>query len=497
MYRKTKQIIFAILISIIFSKGGYVFGQAVTEKDIQKIDRLVIFPFENISGNFDAPKVINSLLESEFRNKGFQIVPYREVDRFLTKRKIRYTGFVDKITALELNREFGADAVIIGSINEYSNGNDEIYAGLSLRLVRTEDCSIIWIDTVSYAGSDFAGLLGLGRVRSLDRLCEVVVVNIVGKIPREYIFEERERNPFEIGDLKISPLIIRGAKTTKVSVRIIPITEEPVIVLSQIGGKVFALRNKNGDYYDGEFTAPLVDGLYPIDIVASVPNGKIYKFSSAGVIKVDTLPPQVAISTDKDVTAGMLKKDGIIFTLNSNEAVERWKVEIVDKQNKYVRGGRGFGLLPKQLIWRGENDEGGRNDDGVYNLKLSVWDAVGNVGVFKKEIRLDTTPPAVKIYAEILANGNVVFNIDYEKEEMIDKWEFAVIGENSEIIKEINGRGNVDKRIVVSLPYREKVLDSRNIIYTFKAIDKAGNIFQPPNQTNIIAKRISGWGKDF
>jgi len=57
----------------------------------------------------------------------------------------------------------------------------------------------------------------------------------------------------------------------------------------------------------------------------------ISKFSSAGVVRVDSIPPAVAISTNKDITAGLVKKDAILFTLKPNERIEKWEVEILDK----------------------------------------------------------------------------------------------------------------------------------------------------------------------
>ena len=311
--------------------------QAEVGKDVHKIDRIVVLPMANISGNLDARAIIDSLLQKELEKRGFELVPYEDVDKFLTKRRIRNTSFIDRITTLELNRELGVDAVVLGSIDQYSNVSNEIYVGLTLRLVGTRDCSIIWMDTVSYAGSDFAGLLGIGRVKLIVQLGSVAVSNIVGGIPREYLLKNRDDNLFEIGSLKISPAIVRGGKSAKVSVKIISVVEKIVKVQAYIGEMKFDLKDGDGDYYDGEITVPYADGLYPVDIIAVLSDDKISHFPSVGEVKVDTVSPEVTVSTDKDVTAGLVKKDSIIFTLKTNEVIEKWEVEIVDKENKFVR----------------------------------------------------------------------------------------------------------------------------------------------------------------
>ena len=467
--------------------------QAEVGKDVHKIDRIVVLPMANISGNLDARAIIDSLLQKELEKRGFELVPYEDVDKFLTKRRIRNTSFIDRITTLELNRELGVDAVVLGSIDQYSNVSNEIYVGLTLRLVGTRDCSIIWMDTVSYAGSDFAGLLGIGRVKLLVQLGAVAVSNIVGGIPREYLLKDRrDDNLFEIGNLKISPSIVRGGKSAKVSVKIISVVEKIVKVQAYIGEMKFDLKDGDGDYYDGEITVPYADGLYPVDIIAVLSDDKISHFPSVGEVKVDTVSPEVTVSTDKDVTAGLVKKDSIIFTLKTNEVIEKWEVEIVDKENKFVRGERGFGALPMQLMWRGENNAGSRNDDGIYYLNLTVWDTAGNAGVFQKKIILDATPPAVKIEAEATDDNDVViFNLDYEENEMMEKWEFVILGEDSKIIKNLSGRGNVAKKLIIPLisENREVTAGGGKIMYAFKAVDKAGNIFKTSNQTIAFSKK--------
>lgn len=461
--------------------------QAEEKNSIQSINRLAIFPLENVSRNLNAPSIIKSLLEKELQNKGFQIIQFEHIDKFLGKRRIRHTGSIDKITAIEIGKELNVDAVLIGSIDIYSVTNDEMYAGLTLRLVGTKNCSIIWMDTLSYAGSDFAGLLGFGKLKSLERLGEIIVTKMTREIPKEYSYEVREEESFEVGGVRLDPVVTMEGKPVKLSARIISIKEKPVTVSAILDGITFDLMNGNGDYYDGEIIAPVKDGEYPLNIIIKGSSGEIYNFFSVGVVGVDTVPPKVTIFSNKNVTAGFIKKDGIIFTLNSDEATEKWEVDIVDAENKYVRNGKGFGTLPRQLIWKGENDLGGKNNDGVYMFKLSVWDTAGNVGVFQKEIKLDTTPPAVKIDAESATANEVVFNFDYGEDEIMDKWEFVVVSEKSKLVKKLNGNGNIDKKIKMS--FEEGEGKEGSIIYTFRAVDIAGNTFETSNQTLKFAER--------
>ena len=85
----------------------------------------------------------------------------------------------------------------------------------------------------------------------------------------------------------------------------------------------------------------------------------------------------------------------------------------------------------------------------------------------------------------------VIFNLDYEENEMMEKWEFVILGEDSKIIKNLSGRGNVAKKLIIPLisENREVTAGGGKIMYAFKAVDKAGNIFKTSNQTIAFSKK--------
>jgi len=474
---------------------------AIHGKDeIQKIGMVILYPLMNLSGNSDVPvERISSLLEKELEKKGLQIVPYAQLDRVLTKMRVRNTDFIDKGTAVQLWRELAADVILLGSIDVYAKTHLEVYAGLTLRLVGSRDTSIVWANTLSYSGNDFTGLLGFGRLDTLDELCDVLIPRIIDGIPENYQVNGNvngnSENFVELLDVTMDPPIAGGGQKIKLKVSMVPVNGiKPALVRAQINGEVAYLKNGEGNYFTGEFISPKTDGSFPLEIVVKAPGGYTSNFSSAGEVVVDMMPPLLTMDVTKDVMRGWSHRDYILFSVKADEAVKKWEVEILDKENKHVRRGRGYNYLPARLIWRGEDDYGSQNKDGTYSFRLSVWDAAGNVKVHNEVIKIDTTPPEVKI--EVRPNNEdpgkkdeLIFSMDYDKEEKMEEWDFSLYTHDSKLIKKISGTGNVDKTIRVEAASEMDLINGKRLIYTFKAVDIAGNTFETSNPV-VFDKRM-------
>jgi hypothetical protein len=281
----------------------------------------------------------------------------------------------------------------------------------------------------------------------------------------------------------------------------------------QINGEIAYLKNGEGNYFSGEFISPNTDGSFPVEIIAKAPGGYTAYFSPAGEVIVDMTPPLLKMDITKDVMRGWSHRDYILFSVKADEAVKKWEVEILDKENEYVRKGRGYNYLPARLIWRGEDDYGSQNKDGTYTFRLSIWDIAGNVKVHNEVIRIDTTPPEVKIKVrpntdDAAKKDELIFSMDYDKEEKMETWDFSLFTHDSKLIKKISGTGNVDKTITMDVASEMDLNNGKRLIYAFKAVDIAGNTFETSNPVvfdkrmkQFFSKNQSGsafsWVEDF
>ncbi len=134
----------------------------------QKI-KIALFPFENLSEDKNALKSVMTVLKNRLEAKGLEVLDDASLNRFLLKERIRCTGYIPTDMARKIREEEAVEAILVGSINSFSNGENP-QVGLSARLVDSSDGIILWADHVSATGDDFTTLLGLGTVKSLDRL---------------------------------------------------------------------------------------------------------------------------------------------------------------------------------------------------------------------------------------------------------------------------------------------------------------------------------------
>jgi TolB-like protein len=136
-------------------------------KDVKA--QIALFPFENFSVDANALNDIMPLVKNYLESKGFAVLDEDKMENFLLKERIRSTGYISEEMAGKLGKELHVDAILVGSINTFSRGENP-RVGLSARLIRSSDGTILWTNHAAATGDDFTGILGLGTIRSIDKL---------------------------------------------------------------------------------------------------------------------------------------------------------------------------------------------------------------------------------------------------------------------------------------------------------------------------------------
>jgi TolB-like protein len=106
--------------------------------------------------------------------KGLEILNEDALNRFLLKERIRSTGYISSDIAGRLREGLNVNAILLGAINSFSAGENPV-VGLSARLINSSDGAILWANHASATGDDFTTVLGLGRVKAMDRLTSMVI----------------------------------------------------------------------------------------------------------------------------------------------------------------------------------------------------------------------------------------------------------------------------------------------------------------------------------
>lgn len=144
--------------------------------------RIALLPPENLADVQVPLDDVARWSEAALARAGIEVVSGDLVERFATRRRIRYLGGLDRATAQAAAEELGVDGVLITSLTQY-DASDPPRFGVVSRLVSTgEATDVTWIDGASAAGDDAPGLLGLGLVHELEPLARRALARLAGSL---------------------------------------------------------------------------------------------------------------------------------------------------------------------------------------------------------------------------------------------------------------------------------------------------------------------------
>jgi|WetSurSiteA1Bulk_404760.scaffolds.fasta_scaffold00345_7 TolB-like protein len=160
---RTLCLVFVLMCLFMFAEG---IGFA---EPTQEAERIVIMPFENFSEDIHAVDSVMPFIRKILEEKGFCVIDDASRDAFLLKERIRTTGCIGREAARKMSQELNVKGIMMGSVNSFYNGLNPVI-GLSARLVRASDCSMIWVNNTSFTGEDFTTILELGTIREIEKL---------------------------------------------------------------------------------------------------------------------------------------------------------------------------------------------------------------------------------------------------------------------------------------------------------------------------------------
>ena len=177
-----------------------------SSQDFKQDLRIVVLPIENLSGTAIPLKDIKESLIKKLKIDGLSIFENEELEKFMARNRVRYTGGIDVTTAEAFKKEIGVDAVLITSVELYNETNPSKVALFS-RLVSTGNNPIIlWMDSVGLSGDDSPGILGLGLIEYPHLLMEKATESLSASL-RRYLAGNMEIVSAKKNKEKFSPKI--------------------------------------------------------------------------------------------------------------------------------------------------------------------------------------------------------------------------------------------------------------------------------------------------
>ncbi|MGD2079567.1 MAG: DUF799 family lipoprotein [Nitrospirota bacterium] len=185
----------AFCLTLSFVLYTHLLAPAPASAEPEAAFKIAVFPFDNLSEDVEAQMAVMPVLREQLAEMGLQLADEAEVNRILFRERVRRTSYLSSGLAGELREDLGAEAIFLGCIFDFIQGETP-QIGLTARLVETRSGRIIWAGFASAKGTEFAGLLGLGEIKTMDRLVPEAVERLLDSfssgpppVPREQTYK--------------------------------------------------------------------------------------------------------------------------------------------------------------------------------------------------------------------------------------------------------------------------------------------------------------------
>ncbi|SNB47141.1 hypothetical protein [Geobacter sp. DSM 9736] len=167
-----------LLLSVICLVSGCA-GARGSSSEFPGTLRVAVLPVENLSGTaVPLPQIRSELLDKMSRS-GITLCNEDSFLKFLASQRVRYTGGIDEEMSRALKEQLGVDAVLVTSLELYTEDVPP-KIGLLSRLVATgESNEILWMKSVPMTGDEEPGILNLGYIIEPAKLRDKALTALV------------------------------------------------------------------------------------------------------------------------------------------------------------------------------------------------------------------------------------------------------------------------------------------------------------------------------
>ena len=158
-----------------------------TSEALKNIKKVAVLPFNNISGQKEAGKIVANVFVTEiFKIGRFHVEEPGNVFQFMVQERISTIGEIEIERAKILGRRLGVDAVIVGTVDEFDDGKGGRYptpvVSITARMIESGSGKLIWSAQNKKKGDDYIIILDFGEVRSVTTLAQKVVREMIETI---------------------------------------------------------------------------------------------------------------------------------------------------------------------------------------------------------------------------------------------------------------------------------------------------------------------------
>lgn len=440
---------------------------AVEPHEKTRVQRVAVMPFGVYSGQGGLADITDFVGEGLAR-RGFAVVPQDRLEKFRIKHRIRRAEFMDRAVLRMLGVELDVDALVVG--HTFMTGTDVPCATVAAQMVACSGSSVVWAQSISASGDDYATVLGLGRIGTMEELLPRIVEELLDTMPYEVAITASSAPAYEFARVGFQPDVLRGGQSTRLVVELKSGFEEGRRVLAFLLDKQIELTDEGNGRFAGVLVAPMIERSYPLSIYIADAWNKLVTVDTDAVLTVDNSPPPFSVHFSGALLSpnGDGVMDRILFTPEVGESlyIRDWSVLITNDSGVAKRSEEGRGPLPESFVWHGEDDMGHTVPDGEYLCALTVTDRAGNSAVTPEErVVVDTVPPDVAVYLVETAGTRMVALAPGPADD-VARWRLILHERDGRRIAGFHGMGTPPATVLVS---------ETAAAYSLEASDSAGN----------------------
>ncbi len=148
---------------------------------LPNVKSIAVMPFNNLSNKKDADRIVRNIFIAElFKNRSFRVEEFGNIRRFLIQQRVKSINDIDTRKIKILGQRLGVDAIIAGTVEEYSDGmkgdmSSVPVIAISARMIDTDSGKILWMSHQRRTGNDYITIFDFGKIRSIISLTQRVV----------------------------------------------------------------------------------------------------------------------------------------------------------------------------------------------------------------------------------------------------------------------------------------------------------------------------------
>lgn len=204
---------------------------------------IAVMPVGNLTGMAIPVQVVRGSFIEAMKGKGLNILGENELEKFLERHRVRYTGGLNRELGEAFREDTGTNAVLFISLELYDETVPPKIA-LVARLVSTHrKAAVLWMDSAGFSGNDTPGFLLLGLIDDPRLLWEKARDRVVNSLA-EYLSGKKPHNVRKGGKKFLPknfhgvPPILQNGKET-FSVAVLPFRNEST---RRNAGEILALH---------------------------------------------------------------------------------------------------------------------------------------------------------------------------------------------------------------------------------------------------------------